>query len=230
MKATRSPWLQLRSILPAILLILAISAVFIGAVLILHLWKGVRIDQLTRDPAAITGTRPYIGFLSNVGIFFWSATATVCFFGALLMAKQRNSLELERFLLASGLFTLFLGFDDTFLLHEDLLPNHLGIWEPLIYLGYAGVGLFCTVRFYRVILDTEYLLLLLALFLLGISASLDVVWDQHIFSIPSRIEFLVEDGAKFTGIVSWLVYSARVVNHHLSTERSADMAQKQLAV
>ena len=100
----------------------------------------------------------------------------------------------------------------------------------MIYLGYAGVGLFYTVRFYRVILDTEYLLLLLALFLLGISASLDVVWDQHIISIPSRIEFLVEDGAKFTGIVSWLVYSARVVNHHLSTERSADMAQKQLAV
>ena len=222
MKTTHSPWMQLRSILPAIRLILVVSAMSIGSVLILHLWKGVRIDQLTRDPAAITGTRPYIGFLSNIGIFFWSATSTVCFFGAALMAKQRNSLALKRFLRASGLLTLFLGLDDAFLLHEDLLPHHVGIWEPLTYVGYAGLGLFYLVRFYSVILDTEYLLLMLALFLLGISVSLDVVWDRHIIALPSRIVFLVEDGAKFTGIVSWLVYSARVVNHHLSPESSRD--------
>src|SRR5262245_37951564 len=229
MKATRSPWMQLRSIVPAILLILAISAVFVGSVLILHLWKGIRIDQLTRDPAAIMGARPYIGFLSNVGIFFWSATTTVYRLGSLLMAKKPNSLELKGFLLASGLFTLFLGFDDTFQLHEDLLPNHLGIWEPLTYVGYAGLGLFYMVRFYSVILDTDYLLLGLALFLLGFSASLDVVWDQHIIAIPSRIEFLVEDGAKFTGIVSWLVYSARVVNQRLSTEWSGNAKTSEYA-
>jgi len=96
-----------------------------------------------------------------------------------------------------------------FLLHEDLLPNHLGVWEPLTYVGYAGLGLLYLKRFYSIILDTEYLLLGLALFLLGISASLDVVWNQHIIALPSRIVFLVEDGAKFTGIVSWLLYSAR---------------------
>jgi hypothetical protein len=208
-------WIQLRSIRPAISLILAVSAIFIGTVLILHLWKGVRIDQLTRDPASITGTRPYIGFLSNIGIFFWSATATVCFFGAALMTRQRDSLMLKRFLRASGLLTLFLGLDDAFLLHEDLLPQHVGIWEPLIYVGYAAFGLFYLVRFHAVILDTEYLLLMLALFLLGISVSLDVLLDRDIIDLPSRIAFLVEDGAKFTGIVSWLVYSARVVNQHL---------------
>ena len=146
------------------------------------------------------------------------------------MAKQQNSLELVRFLSASGLLTLFLGFDDTFLVHEDLLPNHLGVWEPLTYVGYAGLGLFYLVRFYSVVLGTEYLLLGLALLLLGISASLDVVWDQHIIALPGRIVFLVEDGAKFTGIVSWLVYSARVVNHQLSAVRSGDLAENRLAV
>ena len=214
MKATNSPWIQLRSIRPAIILIVAVSAIFIGTVVILHLWKGVGIDKLTRDPAAITGTRPYIGFLSNIGIFFWSATATVCFFGAAYMAKRQDSLMVMRFLRASGLLTLYLGLDDTFLLHEDLLPGHLGIWEPLIYVGYAAFGLFYLLRFYAVILDTEYLLLMVAFFFLGISVSLDVIWDQNIIRLPSRIAFLAEDGAKFVGIVSWLVYSARVVNQH----------------
>jgi len=219
-KAINSPWIQLRSIRPAIVLILAVSAIFIGTVLILHLWKGVRIDKLTRDPAAIIGTRPYIGFLSNIGIFFWSATATVCFFGAAFMTKRRDSLMVMRFLRASGLLTLFLGLDDAFLLHEDLLPGHVGIGEPFIYVGYAALGLFYLLRFYAVILDTEYLLLMLALFFLGISVSSDVVLDQDIIHLPSRIAVLVEDGAKFVGIVSWLVYSARVVNQHLINETS----------
>ncbi len=106
---------QLRSIRPAIRLILAVSALFIGTVLIVHFWKGIRIDQLTRDPSSIMRIRPYIGFLSNIGIFFWSATATVCFLGGKLIT---NNERLKRFLLASGLLTLFLGLDDLFLFHE----------------------------------------------------------------------------------------------------------------
>ncbi len=89
------------------------------------------------------------------------------------------------------------------------------------------------------ILDTEYLLFMLGPFLLGASCSVDVledVWeflsDRQFIAFPSMItsEFiqgriglkfglndlgsLMEDGAKFAGIVSWLVYFSRVVNQH----------------
>lgn len=211
MRLIHSSQAQLRSIRPAIGLILAVCAIFLGTVLILHLWKGIRVDQLTRDPTAITGARPYVGFLSTIGLFFWSATASVCFLGAVLMNKQRGLLRLKRFLFASGLLILLLGFDDAFLLHEDFLPQHVGIPERLVYVGYAALGLFYLVRFNAVILNTDYLLLLLAWSLLGVSVSLDILLDRHIISLPRRIAFLLEDGAKFAGIVSWLVYSARVV-------------------
>ena len=59
MKSLLSSFARFRSSWPIIGLILAVSAVLIGAVLLLHFWKGIPIGKLTRDPTAIGGTPPY---------------------------------------------------------------------------------------------------------------------------------------------------------------------------
>jgi hypothetical protein len=70
--------------------------------------------------------------------------------------------------------------------------------------GYLVLALLYLMRFWAVILNSEYLLLGLAVFFLGISAVGDVL------PIPVLGSYVVEDSAKFVGIVSWLAYFSRV--------------------
>src|SRR4051812_13660513 len=55
-------------------------------VVVIHLTTGHFISDMTRDPAAVTGSEIYIGILSNVGILGWAAVAAVCFFSASLLS------------------------------------------------------------------------------------------------------------------------------------------------
>lgn len=195
---------QFRSNYLLISLILAVSAILVGAMLFLHFWKGIPIAKLTRDPIAIGGLPVYTGFLSQIGIFFWSASATVCFFSAKVLLRHADLHKLKRFLLISALLSLFLGFDDVFLLHEAVFPYHFGIPEKFVYGSYAGFVIFYLFRFYPLILETEFVLLAIALFFFGISVTLDLL------PLPFIDPFLLEDGAKLIGIVSWLAYFFQV--------------------
>ena len=82
MTLARSLFAQLRSSWSAILLVLAVSAALLGGVLLWASWWEIPVGDLTRDPANILGCSPHIGFLSQLGIFFWSASATICLFSA----------------------------------------------------------------------------------------------------------------------------------------------------
>lgn len=178
---------------------LAVSAVLIGVVLLLHFWKGVPIGRLTRDPTTIIRVPFYTGFLSQIGIFFWAASAAVCMFSAKVLSRHPDCLKIKRFLFVSGLLTLVLGLDDVFLLHEKFFPR-FGVPETVVVASYLGFVLFYLVRFYSIILKTDYILLGMALFFFGVSITLDL-FD------PSGIDpYLYEDGAKLVGIVSWLSY------------------------
>ncbi len=96
--------------------------------------------------------------------------------------------------------TLVLGIDDVFLLHEKVFP-WFGVPEEAVVGSYAGFVLFYLVKFYSVILKTEYVLLVMALSFFGLSATLDLVQPHG--------SYLLEDGAKLVGIVSWLAYFFR---------------------
>ena len=196
MKLSLSPLARFRLSWPMIVLILAVSAVLVGVVLLLHFWKGIPIGRLTRDPTAIVGVPLYTGFLSQIGIFFWSASTAVCIFSAKVLSRHPDSLEIKRFLFVSGLLTLVLGLDDVFLLHEDFFPS-FGVPEKVVFVSYAGIVLFYLVRFYSIILNTNYILLGMALVFFGVSITLDLF---------SHGSYLFEDGAKLVGIVSWLSY------------------------
>lgn len=203
MKLLLSSCVRFRSSLPIIGLIFASSMVLICMVLILHFWQGIPIAKLTRDPVSTFKAPFYIGLLSQVGIFFWSASVAVCMMSVQILSKYQDNRRIKRFLLVSGLLSLMLGLDDVFLLHEQVFP-YLGIPEKLVYSSYAGFVLFHLVRFYSVILETEYILLGMSFFFFGVSITLDLL------NIPGLDPHIFEDSAKLVGIVSWLSYFFRV--------------------
>jgi hypothetical protein len=211
MKLLRYPFVKFRSSYFLIGLVLVVSTILIGVVLFLHLWRRIPIGSLTRDISVIAGLPVYAGFLSQIGIFFWSASATICFFSVTLLWQYANGYKLKRFLLISGLLTLLLGLDDIFLLHETVFP-FVGIPEEVVFGSYAALLLFYLVRFYPLILKTEYVLMVIALFFFGVSVLLDL------FPLPGINPFLVEDSAKLIGILSWLAYFFQVGKYSVHFE------------
>lgn len=204
----------IRSTFPAVGLILLISVPLLGAVLFLSWWLDVPVGDLTGDIASVARTQLYIGMLSSIGMLFWTATATLCIFSAMLVTGRQNEVMLKQFLYLSGLFTLLLLFDDLFLLHERVFPNVIGLPEEAVLGGYALFALAYLIRSRTVIFATEYPLLGLALFFFGISVVIDVVFSE----VPGTAA--LDDFAKFVGIVSWFVYYARVSTFALHPESS----------
>lgn len=193
---------QLRSLLPTLF------RIYIPGLLLLAgaaLQRKVPVSHLLRDPVLLTQAPFYAGAISNIGALLWCAAASICLFCAALsrrtVAKQANSKRWDIFLFWSGLITLMLLADDFFLLHEEVYPNYLYISEKIILLAYGVIFLFYLTVFRKTILKTNYLLLLLAFAFFGISIGIDL-FDIN----DSEIIFLIEDGAKFLGIISWFAY------------------------
>lgn len=186
----------------ALLLPAATAAAGFGAVLLLHQAAGgVPYTVLTRDPVSTFEARPWVGFLSNLGVVVWVAAATTCLVAG--TATRRRS-GLAPFLLAGGALTGLLAIDDLWLLHEDVLPNALGIREKVVLGTHGILVLALGVACWRQALRTEWLLAAVAVGLLGASAWMDT-------SLPfGEIETLVEDSLKFAGIAFWLAYAVRV--------------------
>ncbi len=180
-------------------LVLLVSAMLLCAVFVMMVWKDIPSGSLTRDPSTVFDGQLYIGFLSQIGIFFWAAAASICLFSAQVAFFKSTDSETPKFFLYSGLLSLLLGFDDVFLLHEHFFP-FLGIPEHAVYVGYAGCMLLYVFRFHLMILRTEFLLFGAGLFCFALSMAID--WLE-----PEGIDiFLVEDGAKLIGILSWMAY------------------------
>lgn len=189
---------------------LLISGVFLGVVLLLHTIEDIPIAELTRDPVAIADMSAYIGFLSQAGIFFWSGTAMLCLFCAAAIPCHAITDNLRRFLLVSGVFTLCLGLDDAFLLHEEVLPN-LGIRQRLVLSTYALFTLGYLIVFRRLIIfETRFQLMVLALLFFATSLVLDIFEPFEYYLV------LFEDGFKLIGIVTWATYFVSVADHSVN--------------
>ncbi|OIQ30916.1 MAG: hypothetical protein BM564_01505 [Bacteroidetes bacterium MedPE-SWsnd-G2] len=155
---------------------------------------------MTRDITAIAEVPFYTGFLSQLGIFFWVATATLCFFSSKFSSNNIAQTKLKKFLFYAGLLTVLLCIDDIFLLHETVFPKYFGVPQKLVILIYGFLFISLLVKFYTVILKTNFILLGMALFFFGLSVFFDL------FPIPGVNPYLLDDGAKIIGIISWFFY------------------------
>ncbi len=193
---------------------------------------GIPVENFTKDPAAIAGINPFFGIISNIGILLWCASVSICFFSFAVLQKNRIKKKSKEvflpFLLFSGIITLIILFDDLFLFHEGIFPElskefffnseYISeriiyfISEKFIYFSYIVLFSFYILRFKKIILKTQWIILLLAFIFFGISVTLDSIPTQII-----KINYLLEDGFKLFGIVSWFGYFFRVCLQVLST-------------
>ncbi len=174
----------------------------------------IPVGDLTRDPATVAGTHPFVGWLSNVGVLGWCATASICLFTASVLRRRDHRPDTARFLLAAGLFTLLMLIDDQFLLHDEVFPKYLGVSETLWYLFYAVAFAGLIVVFHEQIQRSNYGLLCVSVACLGLSVAFDVVSG---FTWVTGL-FLLEDGFKLLGIVGWALYFGSVCYRSLAEE------------
>lgn len=172
---------------------------FLAVVFGISLYVNIPIEDLTRDPNAVSETHPFVGAVSNIGIFIWCFTLAVCFFMSVLIKKEGDKSFLS-FFIHSALITLLLLVDDAFMLHETVLPDYFNIPQKIVYASYLLIVAHYFYKQRRIILKSGFLVLAAALMFFGLS----VFFDVAVKTIPHQA--LYEDGFKLLGIVSWFLY------------------------
>lgn len=213
----KSLWCQIKPLL-LVLTHIYIPALFaLIALTLASRLAGISISYLTRDPSAIMGEPFYIGLLSNLGILLWCSSAVVCLFSFVVFRGVVKHAEFATFFLFSSVLTIVLLFDDLFLIHESVFPDYLNIPEKFFYVGYVIALIAYLVRFKKTILKTEFLLLLLALNLFGLSIIIDL-FQQTFHLLRPGLANLIEDFSKFLGILGWCTYFVRVCTQQVRSK------------
>lgn len=195
---------KFRSLFPFLIGLYVPTLILVGFAVFVSIQNDIPISRFMRDPAAILGSNPLLGVFSNIGVLLWSVCAGICLFTFAVLRTRANKEEWSPFFFFAGLITAVLLMDDFFLLHERIVPRYLKIDEDIISVLYVVMILGYLVRFRRWIVRTDYVLLLLALVLFGLSGIVDRLPE-------TRLEWhhLFEDGFKLFGIVSWFGYFVR---------------------
>ncbi len=195
---------QIRDAAPILVMAYALTTAILSVVIFLGMEHDIELDHFTQDPASIMETPFYLGFFSYIGILFWCAAATLCFFTRLLLHDEDQAQKKKRqFLLFSGLISSLLMFDDLFLLHEVVFPEYFMLPKNVVYLIYLNILAVYAIVFRDELLRTEYLILMVAAGLIGAS--------QFVDSLPMPIpeDSFLEDAVKLFGIVTWFTYYMR---------------------
>jgi hypothetical protein len=173
---------------------LAVLAVSAAA----SVWLGIQIAFFVRDPVTTLNGHPLTGVLSNVGVLLWCTAAAICFFASAVLRGRRSALA--AFFVWSAIVTTVLLLDDFFLFHDDLARRIFGLKQRHVELAYLVGVVGYLLAFRRVLFESDWGLLFVALALFAVSMGVDQI--QHRWPSPWRIG--VEDGAKFLGIVGWM--------------------------
>lgn len=200
-RASGALWQQLAHLWPALAGTGAAIILSIAFAYALSRYQNVPAWFLSADPTALNDARWWLGLLSNLGIMLWAAATAMCALGAYLLHRTTAGRGERAFLLASTAACLALALDDAFLLHEDVLPAHLGIPEKATYGLYAAAAVAYAVAFWRMLRRTDYMVLLIAMACYAASIAIDLL----------TYETFIEDSFKFAGIGFWVLYFGRTV-------------------
>jgi hypothetical protein len=94
-------------------------------------------------------------------------------------------------------------FDDLFLLHELVLPEYFYLPKNIVYLIYVNLIVFYLVLFRAELMETEFIVLVIASVLIGSSQFVDLL------PMPIPEDSFLEDAVKLFGIVTWFTYYVR---------------------
>lgn len=195
---------QLQDHFKALVFIVLSAGFLVSTLLLISSVLDEPLRVFTRDPVAMGRMELYTGYFSQMGAILWFSTAGLIFFTFL-----NTTHKFKYFLLFSGFFTLFLGLDDLFMVHEAWFRRYSGLPEEVFYALYIFLMLFYFLKFFAIIKQTPYILLLMAFGSFGISVICDPMHIQGML-------YVFEDGFKMLGIISWMTYHYLVASNMLS--------------
>jgi hypothetical protein len=181
---------QFRRVAPILVMVYAFTTAILSIVIFLGIENEIELDHFTQDPAAIMDTPFYLGFFSYIGILFWCGAAMICFFAHQLLPRSQENKRSISFLLYSGLISTLLMFDDLFLLHELVLPEYFYLPKNIVYLIYVNLIVFYLVLFRAELMETEFIVLVIASVLIGSSQFVDLL------PMPIPEDSFLEDAVK----------------------------------
>jgi len=161
---------------------------------------GFKTSEILTDPAQQSGQSSFAGFLSNIGVWLWVSSATICFFIAFTSHSKTNNIRRELLLLV-GALSLLLAVDDFFMLHDRYVNQNI------CYFVYACLAFSLLLRHYKTIL-VDGLDFLLAGSLLALSIFTDLL-QNHLPLSYGQVQ-IFEEGFKFIGGACWLYFCCRV--------------------
>ncbi len=188
---------------PAAYLAAFLLPALVLGVVILQPWYEARwmfMDVLTAARETSECCHATYGMMSQAGLLLWSATSAIALFGALVLRVQAAPAGHQALLLYAGLLTGWLVLDDTYLLHESILPG-FGVPQVLIQLAYAVAALVYLWLNRMLIRHAEWPILLAAGASMAASIGLDLVVESR-----SDAAVIIEDALKFYGFVLWTVF------------------------
>jgi len=142
---------------------LILSASALVAIIAVNMHLAIGMHDMTRDGS----------FLSDLGIILWCVSATVCFFTAVIIRDSQEK-NIRYFLLYSALLSTYFLFDDFFEIHESAVLIYFGIDENKVYTLIAVAIVVYLIAFKQILLQTNYIVLLMALLFLATSILADV--------------------------------------------------------
>lgn len=183
------------------------ALVFYAVALIIMRASGFTTVEILRDVMQQTGQNAFLGFLSTIGTWLWVAAATLCFFRYALEQREGPSRYRRLLILMAG-FSLFLGVDDFFLIHDRYLAE--GILLPL----YAIFTITLLARYRGIISEIDGAAFVIAGGLLAMSIFVDAV--QDLFTGLYEYTQIVEEGFKFVGAAAWVYLCFRLAAYRLT--------------
>lgn len=160
----------------------------------------IPITDLLRDTTAVLDGEFYVGMFSTTGIALWAAAAAIC----ILLLSSGVPKAPRDLLIAGTVVSLMLAADDGYLLHEAI-KDFTGIPSVFTFTlyGIVAIALFWRAQKY-LISRPNVSVFVVAVLLLGLSLGLDFSGETDLWTPPYSA--VIEDLAKFLGIVSWLAF------------------------
>ncbi len=186
-----------KKVLRYLLFAAAPAAIFYIMSLLVLSSAGFGITEILRDPAQQSGQSSFLGFVSNIGVWLWISTASICFFGA-IRVESRSRERYGELLLLVGSLSLMLAVDDFFLIHDRYIS------QRVCYLTYALCVGALLARHHQLIFSIDGPSFLLAGTLLGLSIFTDIIQKQTPLSYEQTQ--VIEEGFKIIGAASWLFF------------------------
>lgn len=160
--------------------------------------KGEGLALLFDEPFSYE--RPYTGFLTRISEVLWCLSATTCLFSFGLLKSFPARRQVDWFILCSGFGLVVLLVDDLFRL-TVILHSFAGVPKVLMYLVYGTGAIAYGWYFWRRVLSTPYVLLLVAAVSFIVSGLIDLV---HLGGVG--LPAILEDGPKLLGLLNIALY------------------------